>query len=150
MRCATTGIQIPQRTVCRGDGRPHQAQRSQPVAPLHPGCLATRCALSRVPPQNTAFGDRSAPYLIGIEANWERPEDDAACIDWGREVFRALELFSSDREYFNFPGLYEESDKSVRNTFGANLGRLQSVKRKYDPDNLFRLNHNIPPAEPAD
>ena len=107
-------------------------------------------ALSRVPPENTAFGDRSAPYLIGIEANWERPEDDAACIDWGREVFRALEPFSSDREYFNFPGLYEEGDKSVRNTFGANLGRLQSVKRKYDPDNLFRLNHNIPPAEPAD
>ena len=100
-------------------------------------------ALSRVPPQNTAFGDRSAPYLIGIEANWERPEDDAACIAWGREAFRALEPFSSDREYFNFPGLYEESDKSVRNTFGANLGRLQSVKRKYDPDNLFRLNHNI-------
>jgi FAD/FMN-containing dehydrogenase len=104
-------------------------------------------ALGRVPPQNTAFGDRSAPYLIGIEANWERPEDDAACIEWGREVFRALEPFSSDREYFNFPGLYEEGDQSVRNTFGANLGRLQSVKRKYDPDNLFRLNHNITPAD---
>ena len=100
-------------------------------------------ALSRVPPQNTAFGDRSAPYLIGIEANWERPEDDAACIEWGREVFRVLEPFSSDREYFNFPGLYEDGDQSVRDTFGANLGRLQSVKRKYDPDNLFRLNHNI-------
>jgi FAD/FMN-containing dehydrogenase len=39
--------------------------------------------------------------------------------------------------------LYEEGDQSVRDTFGANLGRLQSVKRKYDPDNLFRLNHNI-------
>ena len=98
-------------------------------------------------PQNTAFGDRSAPYLIGIEANWERPQDDAACIEWGREVFRALKPFSSDREYFNFPGLYEEADQSVRDTFGANLGRLQSVKRKYDPDNLFRLNHNIPPAD---
>ncbi len=104
-------------------------------------------ALGRIPLQNTAFGDRSAPYLIGIEANWERPQDDAACIEWGREVFRALEPFSSDREYFNFPGLYEEGDQSVRNTFGANLGRLQSVKRKYDPDNLFRLNHNIPPAD---
>ncbi len=101
-------------------------------------------ALSRVPPQNTAFGDRSAPYLIGIEANWESPEDDAACIEWGREVFRVLEPFSSDREYFNFPGLYEEGDQSVRDTFGENLGRLQSVKRTYDPDNLFRLNHNIP------
>jgi FAD/FMN-containing dehydrogenase len=106
-------------------------------------------ALSRVPPQNTAFGDRSAPYLIGIEANWESPEDDSACIEWGREVFRVLEPFSSDRVYFNFPGLYEEGDRSVRNTFGANLGRLQSVKRKYDPDNLFRLNHNIPLSEPS-
>ena len=45
-------------------------------------------ALSRVPPQNTAFGDRSAPYLIGIESNWQSREDDAACIEWGREVFR--------------------------------------------------------------
>jgi Berberine and berberine like len=35
----------------------------------------------------------------------------------------------------------------VKDTFGANLGRLQSVKRKYDPDNFFRLNHNIPPAD---
>jgi Berberine and berberine like len=104
-------------------------------------------ALGRVPPQNTAFGDRSAPYLIGIEANWESPENDAACIEWGRQVFRALEPFSSDREYFNFPGLYEEGDQSVRDTFGANLGRLQAVKRKYDPNNLFRLNHNISPAD---
>ena len=104
-------------------------------------------AFGRVPPQNTAFGDRSAPYLIGIEANWESPEDDTACVDWGREVFRALGPFSSDREYLNFPGMYEERDQSVRNTFGANLGRLQSVKRKYDPNNLFRLNHNIPPAD---
>jgi FAD/FMN-containing dehydrogenase len=106
-------------------------------------------ALGRIPPQDTAFGDRSAPYLIGIEANWESAEDDAACIEWGREAFRALEPFSSDREYFNFPGLYEEGDQSVRATFGANLGRLQSVKRTYDPDNLFRLNHNIPPPDPS-
>src|SRR5215216_1307589 len=42
------------------------------------------------------------------------------------------------------PGLHEEGDQSVRDTFGANLGRLQSVKQKYDPDNIFRLNHNIP------
>jgi FAD binding domain/Berberine and berberine like len=101
-------------------------------------------AMGRVPPQNTAFGDRSAPYLIGIEANWESPEDDRACIEWAREAFHTLEPFGTNREYFNFPGLYEEGEQSVRNTFGANLGRLQSVKRKHDPDNLFRLNHNIP------
>jgi FAD/FMN-containing dehydrogenase len=101
-------------------------------------------AMARVPPQNTAFGDRSAPYLIGIEANWESPDDDQACIGWAREAFAALEPFATNREYFNFPGLYEDGEQSVRNTFGPNLGRLQSIKRKYDPDNLFRLNHNIP------
>jgi FAD/FMN-containing dehydrogenase len=103
-------------------------------------------ALSRVSEHDTAFGDRSAPYLIGIESNWESPDDDTACVAWGRQVFRELEPFSSDREYFNFPGLYEEGEQSVRDTFGPNLPRLQAVKRTYDPDNLFRLNHNIPLA----
>lgn len=38
-------------------------------------------AFARVAPEATAFGNRSAPYLIGIESNWERPEDDDACMD---------------------------------------------------------------------
>jgi hypothetical protein len=102
--------------------------------------------MSRVAPQETAFGDRSAPYLIGIESNWERPEDDTRCLAWGREVFGALERFSTAGEYVNFPGLYENSEQMVRDTFGGNLGRLQALKKRYDPTNLFRLNHNIPPS----
>jgi FAD/FMN-containing dehydrogenase len=103
-------------------------------------------SMSRVAAQDTAFGDRSAAYLIGIESNWERPEDDSACIEWGRAVFRALEPFSTGGEYVNFPGLYEDGEQMVRDTFGGNLGRLQALKKRYDPSNLFRLNHNIPPA----
>jgi len=102
--------------------------------------------MSRVGKEDTAFGDRSAAYLIGIESNWERPEDDAAGVEWGREAFRLLEPYSTAGEYVNFPGFYEDSEQMVRDTFGDNLGRLQAVKKRYDPTNLFRLNHNITPG----
>jgi FAD/FMN-containing dehydrogenase len=102
--------------------------------------------MNRVAPEATAFGDRSAAYLLGIESNWESPDDDAACVQWAREAFRALEPFSTGREYVNFPGLYENSEQMIRDTFGTNLPRLQALKNRYDPTNLFRLNHNIPPG----
>jgi hypothetical protein len=103
-------------------------------------------AMSRVAPGGSAFGDRSSPFLIGIEANWENPADDDANIGWAREVFRALESFSTGGEYVNFPGLYEDNEQMVRDGFGANLDRLRAAKRHYDPTNLFRLNHNIAPG----
>jgi len=103
-------------------------------------------SMSRVAPEDTAFGDRSAAYLIGIESNWERPEDDSACVEWGRAVFRSLEPFSTGAEYMNFPGLYEDSEQMIQGTFGGNLSRLRALKDRYDPTNLFRLNHNIPPT----
>ncbi|MFY9808068.1 MAG: BBE domain-containing protein, partial [Pseudonocardiaceae bacterium] len=102
-------------------------------------------AFSRPEASDTAFGDRSAPFLLGIESNWEHPEDDDAALEWGRAAFRALEPFATGAEYVNFPGLYEDNDRMVRGTFGANLDRLVAVKQRYDPTNLFRLNHNIRP-----
>jgi FAD/FMN-containing dehydrogenase len=102
-------------------------------------------AMTRVAPGDSAFGDRSSPFLIGIEANWENPADDDANIGWAGEVYRALEPFSTGGGYVNFPGLYEDNEKMVRDSFGANLDRLRQAKRRYDPTNLFRLNHNITP-----
>lgn len=102
-------------------------------------------AFSRPGAADTAFGDRSAPFLLGIESNWERPEDDDAALEWGRAAYRALEPFATGAEYVNFPGLYEDNDRMVRGTFGANLDRLVALKQRYDPTNLFRLNHNIRP-----
>ena len=48
--------------------------------------------------------------------------------------------------YLNFPGLLEEGEQQLRLSFGSHFDRLVEVKRQWDPDNLFRLNHNIPPA----
>ncbi|MEW1837469.1 FAD-binding oxidoreductase [Nonomuraea angiospora] len=102
-------------------------------------------AMSRVPPEDSAFGGRSAPLLLAIEANWEHARHDDACITWVRRVYAAVEPYASGGEYVNFPGFYENSEAVVRSTFGQNLSRLTALKRRYDPDNMFRLNHNIRP-----
>jgi FAD/FMN-containing dehydrogenase len=101
-------------------------------------------AFARTGQQDTAFGDRSAPFLIGIECNWEHEANDAASIAWGREVFDRLQPYATGGQYVNFPGLYEDNDAMVRGAFGANLDRLTTIKKQYDPTNLFRLGHNIP------
>jgi len=100
-------------------------------------------AFARPGARDTAFGDRSAPFLLGIECNWEHETDDAASIAWGREVFDRLRMYATGGQYVNFPGLYEDNDAMVRGAFGQNLGRLTAIKKQYDPTNFFRLNHNI-------
>lgn len=89
--------------------------------------------------------DGAAVALVGIEANWEDPADDRACIEWARHAYRVLEPYSTGGEYVNFPGLYEDTEKMMTGTFGDSLERLAEVKNRYDPANLFRLNHNIRP-----
>ncbi|MCE7979805.1 MAG: FAD-binding oxidoreductase [Caldilinea sp. CFX5] len=103
-------------------------------------------AIRRVASVATAFGDRSAPFLVSIDSTWQEPEDAAVNIAWTRAFWSALQPYSSGKTYFNFPGLLEEGDALVRTTFGANHERLVALKNKYDPTNLFRLNQNIKPT----
>jgi FAD/FMN-containing dehydrogenase len=102
-------------------------------------------AVSRVPASATAFGDRSAPNLIGVEANWEHSADDDANIAWARKAFNAMEPFAQGGQYLNFPGFYEEGESLIRATYGENYQRLAELKNKYDPSNLFNQNQNIKP-----
>jgi len=95
-------------------------------------------AMARVDPEATAFGDRSAPILIGIEANWERAEDDEGNIAWARRCAEELEPFSTGGTYLNFAGFFEEGDEQVRRAVGErNFERLAAVKETYDPDGVF-------------
>ena len=104
-------------------------------------------ATARVGPGETAFGDRSMPYMFSIDSIWSAPEDDAANIAWTREYWERLKPYSDHgRIYLNFAGHGEDSDSLVRASYGANFERLTAIKRKYDPGNLFRFNQNIPPA----
>src|SRR5262245_44183282 len=102
-------------------------------------------ALARVPADATAFGDRSAPYHLSIDASWASPDDDGRNIAWARSFWEAAKRFSSGQVYFNFAGSLEEGEEALRTSFGRNYERLVEVKTAYDPENLFRLNPNIVP-----
>ncbi len=103
-------------------------------------------AMSRVESEATAYGDRSAPYLLSIDTAWLEPTDNEDNIAWTRRLWQDMQRFSSGGIYLNFPGLLEEGEQLLRDTFGANYERLVAVKNRYDPNNVFRLNHNIKPT----
>jgi FAD/FMN-containing dehydrogenase len=103
-------------------------------------------AMSRIQASETAFGDRSAPVWVGVEANWEDAQDDEANIAWVRECVADMRRFSGGGAYLNFAGFFEEGDRLIREAFGENHKRLVDLKNKYDPTNLFRLNQNVKPT----
>jgi FAD/FMN-containing dehydrogenase len=102
-------------------------------------------AIARVGEQETAFANRSEPYLVGIEGNWEAPSESDQNVAWVRDVFADMQAFSEGGVYLNFPGFLEEGEGLLRGGYGPNYDRLVEVKTTYDPKNLFRLNANIPP-----
>jgi FAD/FMN-containing dehydrogenase len=92
-----------------------------------------------------AFGDRSMPFMLSLDAIWSNSSDDDANINWVRDTWQDMQRHSTGRMYLNFPGL-GEGDNLVRDAYGReNYARLQEVKRIYDPDNLFHMNQNIQP-----
>jgi FAD/FMN-containing dehydrogenase len=104
-------------------------------------------ATARVPADATAFGDRSMPNMLSIDSVWSEAADDEVNIAWTREFWKRMQPYSHHgRMYLNFPGLGEEGEQLLRDSFGANYARLQAIKRKYDPGNVFRFNSNIQPA----
>jgi FAD/FMN-containing dehydrogenase len=101
-------------------------------------------AASRVPAAATAFGLRRVHYSINIVAAWVDPAQSEQCIAWARSLSLALESFGASDAYVNYLG--DEGAAAVRASYGVNYERLALLKRKYDPDNLFRSNQNIVPA----
>lgn len=104
-------------------------------------------AIRRVSADESAFGGRQAPYLLGVEANWDPVEDDEANIAWTRACVADMQKFSDGSQYLNFPGFLEEGETMLQTTFGQKYKRLVALKNKYDPTNLFRLNQNIKPSQ---
>ena len=103
-------------------------------------------AMGRVGAGDTAFGERAAPVLLGIEANWEAPQEDEANVAWARESVSGMRRFSDGGMYLNFPGFLEEGQALMRDAYGENYGRLVALKNEHDPANLFRFNQNIEPT----
>jgi FAD/FMN-containing dehydrogenase len=101
-------------------------------------------ATTRPAPGATAYAHRDAQFVMNVHGRWEDPADDKRCIGWARDFFNASAPFASGGAYVNFMTA-DEGDR-VRSAYGPSYDRLTQVKRKYDPDNLFRMNQNIAPA----
>ena len=101
-------------------------------------------AMARVPADATAFAHRSSKIMVNVAALFERIEDRPKYEEWVQAF--ADDLRQQDEgAYVNF--LEDEGEDRIRAAYpGATWERLREVKRRYDPDNLFRLNQNIPPA----
>jgi FAD/FMN-containing dehydrogenase len=99
---------------------------------------------SRVPATETAFGLRRVSYSINIMPAWSDPALAEKCISWARALSAQLEPFGASDSYVNY--LADEGAAAVRASYGVNYQRLSQLKKKYDPDNLFRSNQNIAPA----
>jgi FAD/FMN-containing dehydrogenase len=97
------------------------------------------------PSAHSAVGNRDAAAVLNIAASWEKPEDDAAQVEWARSSWRDMKRFSTGGTYVNFL-TEEETGERVAAAYGKNLARLGEIKARWDPDNVFRMNKNIPPA----
>jgi FAD/FMN-containing dehydrogenase len=102
-------------------------------------------AMSRVPADATAFGDRSSEWMLSIDTTWDDAAGDEQNVAYTRAFWNAAHEHSDGKTYFNFPGLLEEGEAAVRASYGANHERLARIKAIYDPENRFRLNQNIRP-----
>jgi FAD/FMN-containing dehydrogenase len=103
-------------------------------------------AASRVPADATAFGRRDRPYLLSFDTTWTDPADTERCIAWTRNAWSDMQRFGPGGLYLNFAGFGEEKEALVKSSYGDNYPRLQRIKTKYDPDNLFHMNQNVKPA----
>ncbi|MFG2555214.1 FAD-binding oxidoreductase [Streptomyces sp. NPDC048581] len=88
---------------------------------------------------------RDAPWAVHPFAIWEDPADDERCLQWVRDVRADARPWSTGAVYLNFIG-DEGAERVVAGVGAENTRRLADLKRRYDPDNVFRFNHNIRPA----
>lgn len=101
-------------------------------------------AAGRVPATATAFPHRGDRYDCLILSQWADRADSSENIVWTRELFDAIRPYLADGVYVN--NLGDDDQLRVRQAYGPNYRRLLELKRKYDPANFFRHNHNISPA----
>jgi hypothetical protein len=101
-------------------------------------------AVARVPAAATAFGDRSAPFLLNVIASTFTADGYDQSVSWAQQLHAGMTPSLTGSSYINF--LSAEGDDRVRAAYGANYDRLVALKDEYDPTNLFRLNQNVTPS----
>jgi hypothetical protein len=101
-------------------------------------------AAHRIGKNETSWAYRDATWaqvIVGVDPD---PANNARIISWTKEYWEALHPFSAGGAYVNF--MMEEGEDRIKATYRDNYERLVTVKNKYDPTNLFRMNQNIKPT----
>jgi FAD/FMN-containing dehydrogenase len=101
-------------------------------------------AVTRVGMTDTAVPHRDEGWNMLIPSVWTDPADTEANIAWTRETFAALRPHMGAGRWLNYLG-DDQAEDAIHAAYGPNYDRLREVKRQYDPDNVFHLNHNIVP-----
>jgi FAD/FMN-containing dehydrogenase len=102
-------------------------------------------AIARVPEDETAYGERQAPFVLNVVAVSHEPGGIDEHVEWAQRAYADLEPSLTGGAYINF--LSSEGADRVKAAYGAEkFARLQALKDKYDPTNLFHLNQNVPPT----
>ena len=102
-------------------------------------------AVHKMKPDATAWSTRDAKFSMVIAAIHPDPSKANDLKAWGRAYWEAVHPYNMGGSYVNFMS-DDEPDGRVQASYGPNYAKLQQVKKKYDPQNLFRVNQNITPA----
>ncbi len=103
-------------------------------------------AIARVPEEETAYGERQAPFVLNCIAVSHEPGGIDTHIDWAQRYYAAMEPSLTGAAYINF--LSAEGEERVKSAYGPEkYARLQALKDRYDPTNLFHLNQNVAPSK---
>jgi FAD/FMN-containing dehydrogenase len=123
------------------------SRATQPVSPLTQIIVVPGGgAIARVPDDAMAFGQRQQPFNIHYLSMWADPADTEKNIAYTREVNGAMKPWAAGGVYLNFIG--DEGISRIEAGFGSHKwARLRALKKQWDPQNLFRMNQNIPPAD---
>ena len=117
------------------------ATRPSPMSPVL--FFHMRGSAARTATEATAFGNRRDQWDSDIISQWLDADDDDKNITWTRNFWKEIEPLTNG-VYVNHLG--SDDDPRVANAYGPNFERLKTIKKKYDPDNFFRMNNNIKPA----
>ena len=98
-------------------------------------------AMTRIDASATAFPQRARHFVMNLHTRWTDAAKDGACIAWARDLYERTAPHAAGSVYVNF--MPSDDEGRMTEAYGPNMARLRRIKAKYDPENLFRLNHNI-------
>ena len=103
-------------------------------------------AVTRVGVTDTAVPHREPGHNLFMTSVWMDPEATEANVAWTRQAYSAIRPHLADRRWMNYLDDDDGASDVVRSAYGPNYRRLADLKRRYDPENVFKSNHNIEPV----